>query len=177
VDSPIPGLFTVRGGKYTTYRRIAKDVIDAALGDRRQRHPSATEDLVLLGGDGSPARPETTRDIDPAILAALIGRYGSETTSLLALGAERGLLSPLHPDADHLEAEVAWAVERELALSLDDILARRLRLAIETADHGASVAARVAAIVGPTLGWDDARQAAEATAYAASAEREYGVPI
>ena len=76
---------------------------------------------------------------------------------LLALGAARGLLGRLHPDADHLEVEVAWAVEQELALSLDDILARRLRLAIETRDHGASVAARVAAIVGPALGWDEGR--------------------
>ena len=56
-------------------------------------------------------------------------------------------------------------MEQELALSLDDILARRLRLAIETRDHGASVAARTAAIVGPALGWDEARQADEVARY------------
>jgi glycerol-3-phosphate dehydrogenase len=107
----------------------------------------------------------------------VISRYGSEASRVLALGAERGLLARLHPDADNIEAEVAWAVERELAWSLDDILARRLRLAIETADHGASVAARVTDIVGPALGWDDDRRAAEVAAYTASAEREYGVPV
>jgi glycerol-3-phosphate dehydrogenase len=167
---------TVRGGKYTTYRRIAADVVDAALGERSARLRSATHDLVLVGGAGTAGTNGQAKDLDAQTLAALTGRYGSETSELLALGAERGLLGRLHPDADYLEAEVAWAVERELALSLDDILARRLRLAIEAADHGASVAPRVAAIVGPTLGWDDERQATEVATYTASAEREYGVP-
>jgi glycerol-3-phosphate dehydrogenase len=176
VDSPMPGLLTVRGGKYTTYRRIAKDVIDAALGPKAKGSPSRTADLVLVGGGAPPAVADAPSGLDPQILGSLVGRYGSETPQVLALGAERGLLGRLHPDADHIEAEVAWAVEQELAMSLDDILARRLRLAIETADHGASVAERVAAIVGPTLGWDDARRAAEVAAYTASAEREYGVP-
>lgn len=175
IDSPVPGLATVRGGKYTTYRRIAADVVDAALGPKAKASPSRTADLVLVGGS-SPTRPESADGPDPTLLAALTARHGSETPELLAMGAERSLLGRLHPDTDHLEVEVAWAVEHELALSLDDILARRLRVAIETADHGASIAARVAAIVGPCLGWDDGRQAAEVAAYTASAEREYGVP-
>jgi glycerol-3-phosphate dehydrogenase len=175
ISSPLPGLLTVRGGKYTTYRRIARDVVDAALGERATAAPSRTADLVLVGGGSMPA-PDGDGGVDPEVLAALVGRYGSETPELLALGSERGLLGRLHPDTDHIEAEVAWAVEHELALSLDDVLARRLRLAFETADHGASVATRVAAIVGPTLGWDDPRQATEVAAYTASVAREYGVP-
>ncbi len=175
VGSPVPGLVTVRGGKYTTYRRIAADVVDAALGARAKGSPSGTADLVLVGGDSSRA-PDAAATVEPEVRAALVGRYGSETQDLLAMGAERGLVGRLHPDADYLEVEVAWAVEHELALSLDDILARRMRLAIETADHGASVAARVAAIVGPSLGWDDERRAAEVAAYATSSAREYGVP-
>jgi glycerol-3-phosphate dehydrogenase len=175
INSPTPGLVTVRGGKYTTYRRIAKDVVDAALGSAAAGRPSATADLVLVGGAGAPV-PTAVAGVDPDVLAALVGRYGSETPELLAMGAQRGLLGRLHPDADHIEAEVAWAVERELALGLDDILARRLRLAIETSDHGASVAARVASIVGPSLGWDDSRQATEVAEYGASSAREYGVP-
>jgi glycerol-3-phosphate dehydrogenase len=177
VDSPMPGLLTVRGGKYTTYRRIATDVIDAALGPRAKRSPSGTADLVLVGGGVAPAVADAPNGLDPEVSAALVGRYGSETPQVLALAMERGLLARLHPDTDHIEAEAIWAVEQELAMSLDDILARRLRLAIETTDHGASVAERVAAIVGPTLGWDDARRAAEVAAYTASAEREYGVPV
>ena len=126
--------------------------------------------------DAAAGAPAAAGVIDGAALAALRSRYGTETDAVIALGAERGLLGRLHPDADHLEVEVAWAVERELALGLDDILARRLRLSIETRDHGASVAARAAAIVGPALGWDDARQAAEVARYTASAAVEYGVP-
>ena len=176
IGSPTPGLFTVRGGKYTTYRRIAADVVDAVLGAKAKGLPSTTADLVLVGGGATAATPDASGGPDPSVLAALVGRYGSETPQVLALGAERGLLARLHPDVDHIEAEVAWAAERELALSLDDILARRVRLAIETADHGASVAGRVAAIAGASLGWDDERQATEVATYTASAAREYGVP-
>ncbi len=182
IGSPLPGLITVRGGKYTTYRRIAADAVDAVLGARAKSLPSATARLLLVGapgaGTGAPMVIATSAagSLDAAALSALRARYGTETDALLALGAERGLLGRLHPDTDHLEVEVAWAVEQELALGLDDILARRLRLSIEARDHGASVAARTAAIVGPALGWDDARQAAEVTRYTASSAMEYGVP-
>jgi glycerol-3-phosphate dehydrogenase len=165
IAEPIPGLITIRGGKYTTYRRIAEEVVDRLTGSSG----SGTERLRLLGaGAGEPG--------DVELPAGLRSRYGSEAAEVLAMARERGLDGRLHPDLDVIEAEVAWAVERELALSLDDILARRLRLAIQIPDHGASVAGRAAAIVAPLLGWDDARAAAEATAYVESATAEYGVP-
>lgn len=179
IDSPVRGLVTVRGGKYTTYRRIAADALDAALGDRARTLRSATADLRLVGapvGTRSDAVGGARTDLDPALLASLRDRYGAEASDVLALGAARGLLGRLHPDTAHIEAEAAWAVERELALDLDDILARRLRLAFEVRDHGASVAARVAAIVGPSLGWDDARQDSEVSGYRVASAREYGVP-
>ena len=178
--SRCPGLVTVRGGKYTTYRRIAADAVDAALGARARELPSATATLLLAGAPDAPATARAGSAPAPTGRAgagrAVRARYGTETDAVIALGAERGLLGRLHPDADYLEAEVAWAVEQELALSLDDILARRLRLAIETRDHGASVATRVAAIVGATLGWDAERQAAEVATYTVAAAKEYGVP-
>ena len=71
---------------------------------------------------------------------------------------------------------MAWAARDELAGSLDDVLARRTRLAQERADHGAAVAARVAAILGAELGWDDSRQAAEVEAYLESSAAEFGIP-
>ncbi|MCY7417270.1 MAG: glycerol-3-phosphate dehydrogenase/oxidase, partial [Chloroflexi bacterium] len=193
IGSPLPGLITVRGGKYTTYRRIAADAVDAVLGARAKSLPSATGSLLLVGAPvagapgavagapkviatGAAASVDVAQSLDAAVLSALRARYGTETDALITLGAERGLLDRLHPDTDHLEVEVTWAVEQELALGLDDILARRLRLSIETRDHGASVAARTASIVGPALGWDDARQAAEVARYVASSALEYGVP-
>jgi glycerol-3-phosphate dehydrogenase len=80
------------------------------------------------------------------------------------------------PGRPFLEAEVAWAVRHELALSLDDVLARRLRLAAELPDRGASIAARVASIMARDLGWGESRQALEVESYLALATKEYSVP-
>ncbi len=182
IGQPMPGLITVRGGKYTTYRKIAADAVDVVLGARAKSTPSVTRTLALVGAPSADAASPTASAradqplADPGLAAALRSRYGTETDALLALGVERGLLGRLHPDTDHVEVEVAWAVEHELALSLDDILARRLRLAMETRDHGSSVAPRVAQIVGPALGWDEARCEAEVQTYTASSAVEYAVP-
>ena len=94
---------------------------------------------------------------------------------MVALGAELDLLHPLVPGRLFLEAEVAWAVRHELALSLDDVLARRTRLAQELPDRGAAIAPRVAAIMGADLDWGEARQRLEVDAFLASARREYSV--
>jgi glycerol-3-phosphate dehydrogenase len=71
---------------------------------------------------------------------------------------------------------VAWAVRNELALSLDDVLARRTRLAQELPDRGAAIAPRVAQILGAELGWGESRQRLEVDSYLATARREYSVP-
>jgi len=71
---------------------------------------------------------------------------------------------------------VAWAVRRELATTIDDVLARRMRLVQELPDRGAAIAPRVAEILGRELGWDAARQASEVSSYLEGARREYGVP-
>jgi glycerol-3-phosphate dehydrogenase len=107
---------------------------------------------------------------------ALVDRHGTEAPRILLRGRELDLLRPLVAGFPFLEAEVAWAVEHELALGLDDLLARRFRLAQELRDRGESIAPRVAAIAGPALGWDEARQAAEVRTYLEQAHREFDVP-
>jgi glycerol-3-phosphate dehydrogenase len=166
IAEPVPGLITIRGGKLTTYRQIAAQVVDRVTSSRR----SLTNRVGLVGSG-----MESQSDRSP-LLSSLRGRHGSEAAAVLAYGRDRDLLEPLHPGADVLEAEVAWAVERELALSLDDVLARRLRLAILTPDHGSSVAERTARIVAPLLGWDADRCRAEVASYTTSSASEYGVP-
>ena len=90
---------------------------------------------------------------------------------------ELDLLRPLADDGTELEAEVAWAVEQELALGLDDVLSRRMRLSMSRRDRGASHRRRARPqIMGDRLGWDADRQAAEVEAYLAAAHREYDVP-
>jgi glycerol-3-phosphate dehydrogenase len=105
-----------------------------------------------------------------------VDRHGSRALEVVALGRELDLLRPLAPDIDHLEAEVAWAARDELAGSLDDVLARRTRLAQERADHGGAVVPRVAAILGAELGWDAAVQAAEIARYVTASSVEFAVP-
>jgi glycerol-3-phosphate dehydrogenase len=105
-----------------------------------------------------------------------VARHGTEAPAIVALGAELDLVRALAPGRPFLEAEVAWAARQESALSLDDVLARRIRLAPELPDRGASIAPRVAAILGAELGWGESRQALEVQTYLASARREYSVP-
>ena len=95
---------------------------------------------------------------------------------MAAIGAGEGLLSPLGPDIGHLEAEVAWAAREEMALSLDDVLARRMRLVHELPDRAASIVPRVAEILARELGWDAARRDRESAAFLDSARAEYSVP-
>ena len=95
---------------------------------------------------------------------------------MVELGEELGLLRPLAPDVDHLEAEVVWAVRREHALGLANVLARRTRLAQERIDRAASMAPRVAALIGDELDWNRSRRAAEVTAYLRAAHHAFDVP-
>ena len=177
------GLVRIGGGKYTTYRVMAKDVVDVALGRHAAtRRPSATADLPLVGAPPRPDLPtlaaRVARDsgLSRALAGRLVARHGTESADVLALGRELDMVRPLAPGIEQLEAEVAWAARRELALSLDDVLARRMRLAQELPDRGATIAPRVAAILGAELGWDEGRQAREVSDYLAGARREYGVP-
>ena len=95
---------------------------------------------------------------------------------MVALGRELGLLGRLVEGEEHLEAEVAWAARHELALSIDDVLARRMRLVQELPDRGASIAPRVAEILGAELGWDDRRRASEVAWFLGGADREFAIP-
>jgi glycerol-3-phosphate dehydrogenase len=105
-----------------------------------------------------------------------VDRHGTEASAVVALGRELDLLRPLGEGVAQLEAEVAWAVRHELARSLDDVLARRMRLAMALPDRGAAMAPRVATIMAGDLGWDAAAQAHAVDAYLVSARREYDVP-
>jgi glycerol-3-phosphate dehydrogenase len=176
------GLVRVSGGKYTTYRLMARDAIDAVLGADARDRPSATAQLPIIGAasradlDALASRLGREPGMDAEMARSLVDRHGTEADEVLALGRRRDLVRPLVEGQPLLEAEVAWATERELAMSLDDILARRLRLAMSLRDRGESILPRVTAIAGDTLGWDASRQAAEVGRYLAGAHREFDVP-
>ena len=180
VDAPVPGLVSVAGGKFTTYRLMARDVIDAAVADFGREVPgSVTEQVPLLGADGlaavQPAAGRLAEDygVTRAAVEHLLGRYGTLAEEVLhPIRADAGLARPLAEPHPYLRAEVAYAVTHESALHVEDVLMRRTRLFIESADAGAGAAAEVSAIMGRLLGWSRRRRAAETRRYLNLVEAE-----
>jgi glycerol-3-phosphate dehydrogenase len=184
VDTPVPGLASIAGGKFTTYRLMARDVVDAAVADFDREVPgSVTEQVPLLGADGlaavQPAAGRLAEDygVARATVEHLLGRYGTLATEVLDLiRADASLGRPLASGHPYLRAEVAYAVSHEGALHLEDVLMRRTRLFIESADSGVSAAADVAAIMGRLLGWSRRRRGAETRRYLDLVEAECARP-
>ena len=184
VDVPVPGLVSIAGGKFTTYRLMARDVVDAAVADFDRSVPSSvTEQLPLLGADGlvgvraGAGRLAEDCRVSRAAVEHLIDRYGTLAGEVLDLiRADPGLAQPLADGHPYLRAEVAYAVTHENALHVDDVLMRRMRLFIESADSGTGVAAEVSAIMGRLLGWSRRRRAAETRRYLEAVAAEQTTP-
>jgi glycerol-3-phosphate dehydrogenase len=173
VDTPVPGLTSIAGGKFTTYRLMARDVVDAAVADFDRWVPaSVTDQLPLLGADGlAAAAAEAERlaedyGVPADAVEHLLERYGTLTEEVLELTRDDPALArPLADGHPYLAAEVAYAVTHEGALHVEDVLVRRVRLFIETGAHGAEAVGPVTDIMGDLLGWDAARRAAETEGY------------
>jgi glycerol-3-phosphate dehydrogenase len=171
--SPVPGLVIVAGGKYTTYRVMADDAVNLAAKALTRPVPSCLTDKVpLVGAAGYQALVNTKESLaDRSGLPVeriehLLGRYGSAIREVLDIVAEHPELGePLEHAPRYLKVEAYYAVSHEGALHLDDILARRLRVSVDTWDRGVDVAAEVAGIVAPVLGWDEATIAREVEHY------------
>jgi glycerol-3-phosphate dehydrogenase len=171
--SPVPGLVIVAGGKYTTYRVMAKDGVDlAATALNRPVPPCLTDKVPLVGAAGYHAVVNTRETLAARSglpverIDHLLGRYGSAIREVLDIVAEHpDLREPLEHASGYLKVEAYYAATHEGALHLDDILARRLRVSIDTWDRGVDVAGEVAGIVAPVLGWDDAAIAREVEHY------------
>lgn len=175
------GLITVTGGKLTTYRIIAADVVqevERAL--HRPPHAVPTADAPLPGTDfaslDDERRAAAKRAGSQATGDRLVFAHGSAWRAVLSLGEEdASLLEPLAPGLPYLRAEVAWAVLRERACTISDVLVRRMPVAFETRDNGRAAAATVAAIIAPLLGWDDKAVRRSLGEYEADAARMFGI--
>ncbi len=173
VATPVPGLVVVAGGKYTTYRVMARDAVDAAVHSLDAKVPkSCTEDVPLLGAEGFAALRNSTlllaqrSGLRPVRISHLLGRYGSLIDEVLALLVEDPTLAePLAGAEDYLRAEAVYGASHEGARHLEDILARRTRISIETFDRGEGAAEEVARLVAPVLGWDEEQIAREVDHY------------
>jgi glycerol-3-phosphate dehydrogenase len=165
VAHSVPGLVVIAGGKWTTYRIMAKDAIDAAVSALDANVPkSVTQDIGLLGAEGYQAAWNKRAKIARAFgvhkvrIEHLLNRYGVLTDELLDIIRETPSLgNPLPGADDYLEAEVVYAATHESALHLEDVLARRTRISIEAWDRGISAAPVAAKLMGGVLGWDEER--------------------
>ncbi|GEP40014.1 glycerol-3-phosphate dehydrogenase [Nocardioides psychrotolerans] len=175
-----PGLVSVAGGKYTTYRVMARDAVDVAVGELDVRvSGSVTDRLPLLGAEGYVAT-DNRRGVLAAELGVseprmrrLLGRYGTLVSEVLAAADDDpSLLEPVAGAPDYLRAEIRYAVTHEAALHLDDLLTRRTRISVETPHRGSESARSVAALVGPLLGWDDGAAEREVALYLARVAAE-----
>ncbi|ABG98042.1 MULTISPECIES: glycerol-3-phosphate dehydrogenase [Rhodococcus] len=175
-----PGLVAIAGGKYTTYRVMAEDAVDLAADDIPARMaPSITEKVPLVGADGYFALVNQTvhlgemYGLHPYRVKHLLDRYGSLIDEVLdqARGKPE-LLQPLTDAPAYLQVEVVYAAAAEGALHLDDILARRTRIAIEYSHRGVNCAEQVAQLVAPVLGWDADAVDREVKTYQARVEAE-----
>ncbi|WP_416332672.1 glycerol-3-phosphate dehydrogenase/oxidase [Amycolatopsis echigonensis] len=175
-----PGLVAIAGGKYTTYRVMAADAVDAAVVDLPGRPPSSITDKVpLLGADGYHALVNQAdhlaaeHGLHPYRVRHLLDRYGSLVHEVLALAADRPeLLKPIESAPDYLGVEVVYAASHEGALHLEDVLARRTRISIEYAHRGVDCAEQVAHLVAGVLGWSEEETKREVEVYRARVEAE-----
>jgi len=155
------GLITVTGGKWTTYRKMAEDVIETAIQRQMLRAaPCVTADLPLHGSAGRPA------DLPAHGSASPDRYYGNELSSLRALPGNEILLAPA---SGLTEAHVRFAARHELASRVEDVLARRNRVLFLDARAAVEAAPRVAAILAEELGHDAAWQASETNSFRALA--------
>ncbi|GAA1316730.1 glycerol-3-phosphate dehydrogenase/oxidase [Pseudonocardia xinjiangensis] len=180
VSHAVPGLVVVAGGKYTTYRVMAKDAVDAAVHGLYQKvPPSVTEDVPLLGAEGFTALKNSAHvlaeryGLHEARIQHLLGRYGSLVHEVLDLvEQDPSLGEPLTGAPDHLRAEIVYAASHEGARHLDDVLARRTRISIETFDRGIGAVEEAARLVAPVLGWSGEQIEREVEHYRKRVEAE-----
>jgi glycerol-3-phosphate dehydrogenase len=175
VSHRVPGLVSVAGGKYTTYRVMAKDAVDEAVTDlpaEARGHRSCTHEVPLLGAEGyqalrnQAAQLAAKHALDTETVVRLLGRYGALVEEVLAATTtEPTWTQPLPGAPGYLRAEIVYAATHEGALHLDDVLTRRTRISFEADDRGHVAAVHAADLLASVLGWSESVRTAEIARY------------
>ena len=181
-----PGFVSVAGGKYTTYRLMARDAVDLAARELGFAvDPSRTGDAPLLGAIGlsgaevrlSSSHPGAAH-LAPEQLHHLVARYGSLAAEVLDLVVDDPrLAAPLVGAEEYVAAEVSYAAAYEGALHIDDVLTRRTHIAFEVPDRGWLAADGVARLMATVLGWDRDTVDHEIAHYRARLEAEAAAQV
>jgi glycerol-3-phosphate dehydrogenase len=167
-------MITITGGKLTTFRRMAKMTVDRLVEREARDAPCRTHEIPL----GQPVEPDELPRVEGVrddAYGRLAARYGHAAHDVLAIASERGeLAQPVIGDLPDLLAETVYAVRREQALSLGDVLLRRTRLGLLAGRELLDTEAldRVAAAAGGELGWDPGKRAEEVESFRAEAAAE-----
>ena len=160
VDSPTPGFVSIAGGKYTTYRVMAEDAVDEAVNHLRRIVPdSTTENLAIIGAEGYSvlinkiSKLAKEYGLAEDTIRHLLDRYGSLFEEVLAQAKDDStLLEPLIEGLPYIKAEALYAITHEAALSIDDLLSRRTRIAFEASDSGLSITSYLGELLGRYVG-------------------------
>ena len=177
------GLLTIAGGKLTTYRRMARQIVDNVVQMLRLADSlpetlseARTDQVPLPGGRFWPADDlvgiavkcfeRAGGTIDERRAGFLATTYGTLSDSLAELLRENPeLAQPLAPQRPELLVQVDWAVRRELAATLGDVMVRRTQLFFRDPDQGLGIAPTVAARMSALLGWSRDREHDELARY------------
>lgn len=181
IDVGPGGVIAISGGKLTTYRAMAEEIVDLAAERLRKRKArSTTARAVLPGGEITDLDEEiaVAADVctDRRIAARLVRAYGSAWRRVWDLGeADERLRDRVVPSSDAIRAELVHAARHEHGYALADILIRRTPVAFESRDHGFGAAADAAALVGGELGWSASDMGGAIAAYAAEVQRLFTI--
>jgi glycerol-3-phosphate dehydrogenase len=169
------GLISIAGGKLTTHRAMAKDVVDLVASRLRRGLPCRTNrvpldagisnehDLNMLIKEAHASAP----NLDQDVLHHLVFAYGSQSPVILEMAAQDSQLRRrIVPGLPYLYAEILYAIHHEMACTLSDVLIRRTRLIHETPDQALPLATSIAALIGQSLGWNANEHARQVRAYA-----------
>ncbi len=154
------GLVTIAGGKLTTYRSMAEELVNVVAKQLREefnialKQPCITAHVPLVEVDAATVSPD---GLPPEIIEHLNHAHGPEVGRVVEIAKRQARLAQTIIDGlPYIWAEVQYAIEQEMALTVIDILERRMHILNETRDMGVSVAPKVAARLGDFLDWDKA---------------------
>jgi glycerol-3-phosphate dehydrogenase len=158
------GLISVGGGKLTTYRRMAQEVVDRVAKRLNRGGRCMTQEILLLPTGDSLAAASMA--LDPDVLAHLQNAYGMEAKRIIEIASEApDLKERVVVGLPYIKAEVVYSIRHEMAMTLTDVLSRRMRLVWQDRDHGLGCADEMAQLMASQLGWSQEQTRAQIEAY------------
>ena len=182
IDASASGLLSVTGGKLTTYRAMAAEIVDRVerAAGRRQLTASVTGDALLPGAGDLAHEVELQAALDtiplPEIAEQLVRAHGDRWRMVWGLVEREPMLGErLDPALPYIAANVIWAAAAEGAWTVADVLVRRMPIAYERQDAGRALAPQVASLLGRVHGWANATVAEATVAFEAEATRLFAI--